>query len=80
MIRTRSACQATRRPHVNYRVTLGCARVELTAEEARRMWDAWPEDQRTGEREAAFILWDLNGLGCRCSPMLCRPITSATHR
>jgi hypothetical protein len=80
MIRTFGICQATRLPHISYRATVGGERVELTAEEARRMWDAWPEDRRTGEREAAFILWDLDGLGRRCSPMLCRPITSAAHQ
>lgn len=68
------------RSGAKYRVAVSGTRVELTADEARRMWDEWPEEQRSGKREAAFILWDLDHLGCRCSPMLCRPITAWVRR
>jgi hypothetical protein len=67
------------RPEVNYRVTIGGQKLELTADVARRIWDEWPEQQRTGKREAAFILWGLDRLGCRCAPVICKPITAKAH-
>ena len=62
-----------RRP-VKYQATLGEDQVELTADEARAVWDEWPEAQRTGIREGAFILWDMDELGRFRSPMIYRPI------
>lgn len=59
---------------MSYRVTLGRMQDVLADEEARAMWDATPEGLRTGRRDGAFILWDLDELGRRTFPIICRPV------
>jgi hypothetical protein len=57
-----------------YRVALGHERTEVSAEEARAVWDAWPEGQRTGKRDGAFILWSEDELGRKTLPTIYRPV------
>lgn len=55
-----------------YTVACGPWRAEISAEQARTMWDAWPAWQRTGSRTGAFILWEADELGRRHSPIIFR--------
>lgn len=55
-------------------MNIGGAREEVRAEDARAIWDMWPEDLRSGARSGAFILWDEDERGYRCLPVLLRPV------
>lgn len=59
-----------------YRVLVGSVRSEITADEAREDWDSAPEDQRTGRRDGAFILWLTDERDCRVAGVVYRPITA----
>jgi hypothetical protein len=61
-------------PLTRYSVTLGRLHAELSVDEARSLWDVWPDGQRTGRRDGAFILWEVDGLGRRCCPIVYKPI------
>jgi hypothetical protein len=59
---------------MRYQVSVGDERDEMTAAEARAAWDETPDEQRTGDREGAFILWDIDYLGRLRLPVIFRPI------
>jgi hypothetical protein len=63
---------------MSYRVAVAGLRVELTEDEAEALWDEWPEQQRTGAHGGTFILWDLDHLGRRCFPVVCRRVSKST--
>jgi hypothetical protein len=61
---------------VRYRVTAGVETAVIGAELARAAFDAHPKQLRSGKRDGAFILWDLDELGRRCAPIICKPVSN----
>lgn len=74
----RAARESTARPVCRYLVTCSFGSVAVSAHVARAFFDAHPEDQRTGDRERAFILWQVDELGRRSAPVLFRPVLGKT--
>jgi hypothetical protein len=62
-----------------YRVTLGLEATHVSARVARALWDLMPEDLRSGERTAAFIIWQLDDRGFRTMPMIFKPVGSVAE-
>lgn len=43
-----------------YLITNAFGAGPVTAEEARRVYEGWPAERRSGDLEAGFVVWDVS--------------------